>query len=139
MLDVTLSLNLPWSKKVKNTITYGDGFNSSTKLATQQQIETGEVGNRSLRKNTHPTVKPLKLIIPKIAISSNENSIVVDMFGGSGSTMMACEKLNRSCYMVEYNPKYVNEIINRWEAYTDKKAEYIGNVLSTDKIEEGDK
>lgn len=89
--------------------------------------------------STHPTVKPLKLIIPKIAISSNEDSIVVDMFGGSGSTMIACEKLNRSCYMVEYNPKYINEIINRWEVYTGKKAEYIGNLLSTDKIDEGDK
>ena len=70
----------------------------------------------------HPTIKPLRLIIPRIAISSNENDIVVDMFCGSGSTLIACEKLNRRCYAVEMDPEYMNETIDRWEAYTGKKA-----------------
>lgn len=80
----------------------------------------------------HPTVKPLKLIIPKIAISSNEDDIVVDMFCGSGSTLIACEKLNRICYAVEYSPEYVNETIDRWEALTGLKAEKIENTGDTD-------
>lgn len=73
----------------------------------------------------HPTVKPLKLIIPKIAISSNEDGIVVDMFSGSGSTLIACEKLNRVCYTSEYSPEYINETIDRWESLTGLKAEKI--------------
>lgn len=84
---------------------------------------TSEGRNDSEIELKHPTIKPLRLIIPKIAISSNENDIVVDMFCGSGSTLIACEKLNRRCYAVEMDPEYMNETIDRWEAYTGKKAE----------------
>lgn len=73
----------------------------------------------------HPTVKPLRFVIPKILISSNIDGIVVDMFGGSGTTLIACEKLDRRCFMVEFMPKYCNEIINRWEALTGLKAEKV--------------
>lgn len=73
----------------------------------------------------HPTVKPLRLIIPKIAISSNPGDVVVDMFGGSGSTMIACEKLGRRCLMCEKLPEFVNETLDRWEAYTGLKAKKI--------------
>ena len=71
---------------------------------------------------SHPTIKPLRLIIPRIAISSNEGDIVVDMFAGSGSTLIACEKLGRRCFTVEYDPEYCNETIDRWEALTKQKA-----------------
>lgn len=71
---------------------------------------------------SHATVKPLRLMIPKIAISSNEGDIVVDMFCGSGSTLIACEKINRRCFAVEFNPEYCNETIDRWEALTGQKA-----------------
>jgi len=84
----------------------------------------------------HPTVKPLKLIIPKIRVCTVDNSIVVDMFSGSGSVMIACEKLGLTCYAVELNPKYMNETINRWEALTGQKAEYVGNVLPVDEKEQ---
>ena len=47
------------------------------------------------------------------------------MFGGSGSTLLACEKTNRKCYMMELDPKYVDVIIERWENYTGKKAELV--------------
>jgi DNA modification methylase len=70
----------------------------------------------------HPTMKPLGLIGNELKISSNENSLIVDLFGGSGSTMMACEQLNRTCYMMELDPKYCDVIIDRWEALTGKKA-----------------
>lgn len=76
------------------------------------------------RENTtsHPTMKPLELIGNELKISSNENSNVVDLFGGSGSTLIACEQLNRKCYMMELDPHYVDVIIQRWENFTGKKA-----------------
>lgn len=70
----------------------------------------------------HPTMKPLELIGNELKISSNENSNIVDLFGGSGSTLIACEQLNRNCYMMELDPKYVDVIIKRWEEFTGKKA-----------------
>lgn len=70
----------------------------------------------------HPTMKPIKLITNEMEISSNENSNILDLFGGSGSTLIACEQLNRKCYMMEYDPHYVDVIIQRWENFTGEKA-----------------
>ena len=79
----------------------------------------------------HPTMKPVGLIANEIKISSNESSIVVDLFGGSGSTLIACEQLDRNCYMMEFDPKYIDVIINRWEQFTGQKA-----VLLTENLTE---
>jgi DNA modification methylase len=73
----------------------------------------------------HPTMKPIKLLAKFINNSSKEGDIVVDLFGGSGSTLMACEQLERICYMMELDPKYIDVIINRWETFTGEKAELI--------------
>ena len=70
----------------------------------------------------HPTMKPIKLITNEMKISSNINSNVLDLFGGSGSTLIACEQLNRKCYMMELDPHYIDVIIQRWENFTGKKA-----------------
>ena len=70
----------------------------------------------------HPTMKPIKLLSRQIKNSTKENDIVLDAFGGSGSTLITCEQLNRTCYTVEYDPKYVKVIIDRWEKFTGKKA-----------------
>ncbi len=70
----------------------------------------------------HPTMKPIKLISRLVKNSSKKNQIVLDLFGGSGTTLIACEQLNRTCYMCEYDPKYVDVIIRRYEEYTGKKA-----------------
>lgn len=70
----------------------------------------------------HPTMKPVSLMENQLLISSNINSIVVDFFGGSGSTLIACEKTNRHCYMMELDPIYCDVIIERWEKATGKKA-----------------
>ena len=72
----------------------------------------------------HPTQKPLNLIsqIFKKFDKNNEYNNIVDLFGGSGSTLIACEQLNRKCYMMELDPKYVDVIIKRWENFTGKKA-----------------
>lgn len=77
----------------------------------------------------HPTMKPLKLLARLIKNSSqstkagnNTNNIVLDLFGGSGSTLIACEQLDRKCYMMEYDPHYADVIVKRWEDFTGRKA-----------------
>lgn len=70
----------------------------------------------------HPTQKPVELIERALKNSSKINSKIYDCFGGSGSTLIACEKTNRICYMVELDEKYVDVIIKRWQFYTGKNA-----------------
>lgn len=76
-------------------------------------------------KRYHPTQKPTALGQWFLDRYSKENQNIVDLFGGSGSTLIACEQLNRKCYMMELDPKYVDVIIDRWEKLTGKKAELI--------------
>lgn len=73
----------------------------------------------------HPTMKPLKLIGRLVKNSSKPGDKVLDSFGGSGSTLMVCEQLNRTCYTCELDPKYADVIIERWEQYTGEKAELV--------------
>lgn len=73
----------------------------------------------------HPTQKPVDIVSKAIENSSKEGDIVLDLFGGSGTTLIACEKLGRSCYMMELDPKYVDVIITRWEQFTGLKAEKV--------------
>lgn len=77
---------------------------------------------RTQKNDLHPTMKPIVLCCKAIENSSKKDDIVLDLFGGSGSTLIACEQLNRTCYTMELDPKYVDVIINRWEQYTGKKA-----------------
>lgn len=84
------------------------------------------------RDGLHPTMKPVQLIENQLQIGSNTNSIVVDLFGGSGSTLIATEKTGRNCYMMELDPKYCDVIVKRWEDFTGQKAELVdGADLST--------
>lgn len=78
------------------------------------------------KKRVHPTQKPTLLSSWFLNKYSKENDNVIDLFGGSGSTLIACEQLNRKCYMMELDPKYCQVIINRWEKFTGEKAEKIG-------------
>ena len=68
----------------------------------------------------HPTQKPIALAAK--AIKNHDVRVVLDVFGGSGSTLIACEQLDRICYMMELDEKYVDVIIDRWEKYTGRKA-----------------
>lgn len=70
----------------------------------------------------HTTPKPIGFISKALQNSSLNNNLIIDLFGGSGSTLIACEQLNRICYMMELDPKYVDVIINRWETFTGEKA-----------------
>lgn len=86
-------------------------------------IETDVVEEERTKKNDkHPTMKPVKLLARLIRNSSNVGDCVLDLFGGSGSTMMACEQIGRKCYTNELDPHYCDVIIERWEQYTGKKA-----------------
>ena len=71
----------------------------------------------------HATPKPIALCGRAIKSSSREGEIVLDVFGGSGSTLIACEQLNRKCYMCELDPHYCDVILQRWEKFTGEKAE----------------
>ena len=85
------------------------------------------------RNKDHPTSKPLDLLGYPIQNSSQENAVILDTFGGSGSTLMACEKLNRICYMMELDPKYASVILRRyvedtndaWDVHVERNGEKI--------------
>lgn len=68
----------------------------------------------------HPTQKPVS--IPERAIKNHKAEIILDLFGGSGSTLIACEKTARDCRMMELDPKYVDVIIKRWQDFTGREA-----------------
>ena len=75
------------------------------------------------KEKVHPTMKPVEMIENQLKIASNKDSVVVDLFGGSGSTLIACEKTKRKCFMMELDPHYCDVILKRWEQYTGKTAE----------------
>ena len=81
--------------------------------------------NKPSKSEEHPTMKPVKLIARLVANSSREGEAVLDIFGGSGTTMIACEQLGRSCYMMELDPHYADVIIERWQNFTGQTAELI--------------
>lgn len=78
-------------------------------------------GSEHGQKRVHPTQKPVALAEWSLAYFKEVNT-VLDLFGGSGSTLIACEKTNRACYMMEFEPHYCDVIVKRWEDFTGKKA-----------------
>ena len=88
----------------------------------EKQATTVIRENKPVVNDLHPTMKPLKMCAELIRHSAREHEIVLDLFGGSGSTLITCEQLDRKCYMMEYDPHYVDVIIERWENFTGEKA-----------------
>ena len=76
--------------------------------------------NKSAKNDLHPTMKPVVIPEHAIAHSSKTGQNVLDLFGGSGSTLIACEKTNRKCFMMELDPHYCDVIVSRWLKYTNK-------------------
>lgn len=74
------------------------------------------------KNDLHPTMKPVRLVVNAIQNSSKEGDIVLDVFGGSGSTLIACEETGRKARLVELTPHYCDVIIRRWQELTDKQA-----------------
>jgi site-specific DNA-methyltransferase (adenine-specific) len=78
--------------------------------------------NRPTSSKLHPTMKPVDLISYLINNSSKQGDLIYDSFLGSGTTIISCEKLQRSCYGLEFDPKYCDVIIQRWQQFTGKEA-----------------
>lgn len=90
-----------------------------------RQIWRGMIKEGENGKRVHPTQKPVNLLGHILRTFSKDGNIVLDCFGGSGSTLIACEQINRKCRMMEYEPNYCDVIIARWEKLTGNKAEKI--------------
>ena len=78
--------------------------------------------DKPTRNAEHPTMKPIDLLVYLIKNSSKENDLILDLFGGSGSTLIAAEQVKRCCYTMELDPKYCDVIVKRWELLTGEKA-----------------
>jgi len=81
-----------------------------------------------LKNTDHPTMKPVRLMKKQIKNSTKQGEIVLELFGGSGSTLLACEELGRVCYANELSPTYCDVIIKRWEELTGQKAVLVKNI-----------
>ena len=79
------------------------------------------------KSRVHPTQKPVGLIAEILKDFTDDDDIILDCFGGSGSTLIACEQIGRTCYMIEYEAHYVDVIIKRWETLTGEKAVLIND------------
>ncbi|WP_419835416.1 site-specific DNA-methyltransferase [Endozoicomonas atrinae] len=86
--------------------------------------------NKPARNDLHPTMKPVELVERAIRNSSKTRDIILDLFGGSGSTLIACEKSHRSARLMELDPKYVDVIVRRWEEFSGKEAYLESNQLT---------
>ena len=95
---------------------------------------------RPKRSTEHPTMKPVELISRAIVNSSKPGDMVLDPFGGSGSTLIACEDEGRVCRIAELDPRYVDVIVERWETHTGRRAELVheGAVRGDDRGTEGE-
>lgn len=119
----------------KQTTTIEDGRPNFSKMKKDEmrelleEIYSDKVSTTAIREkrpnvaDLHPTMKPVKLIARLVRNSSKPGWNVLDTFGGSGSTLMACEQTNRRCFMIELDPHYCDVIIERWETFTGRKAE----------------
>jgi len=91
--------------------------------STVWDIDNNIYGSKTKEESTgHGTQKPLECMLRPILNNSAQGQSVYDPFGGSGTTLIACERSKRNCYMMELSPAYVDVIIKRWEKETDKKA-----------------
>jgi DNA modification methylase len=86
--------------------------------------DQGDVWNikKPARNDLHPTMKPVELMERSIRNSSRPGDVVLDCFGGSGSTLIAAEKAGRRCFMMELDPKYCDVIVRRWQEFSGGKA-----------------
>ena len=124
---------LVWDKE--NTGNFADAelawtsFETGVKLYKFMWNGLCREGSRKVegKKRVHPTQKPVGMLADILKDFSKENDNIIDVFGGSGSTLIACEQLKRRCYMCELDEHYCDVIIQRWENLTGGKAELIEN------------
>lgn len=114
---------IPLGGSYQPDIEYCLVFRKSAKFNTKQpDTSYSKVLEHKRETGLHPTMKPIAMLENQIKIVSDKNDICVDLFGGSGSTLIACEKLGRKARLMELDPKYCDVIVKRWEDFTGKKA-----------------
>lgn len=124
---------LIWDKRCDSGIrnTFADGemawCSFHTPVRIYHQLWNGMIRTGEHEKRVHPTQKPIKMLSEIILGFSKDDDIVLDVFGGSGSTLIACEQTNRRCFMMELDPKYVDVIIQRWTKFTGNEYKFLGN------------
>ena len=101
-------------------IVYG-WFNDHLFYGNRSNFDIWDI-ERTKKNDLHPTMKPVDLVVQAIKNSSKTEDVILDMFGGSGTTLIASEETQRICYMMELDPKYCDVIIRRWENLTGQKA-----------------
>ena len=99
------------------------GWKEGTHLWASDRKQTTVIDfNRPLRNNIHPTMKPVGLFDYQIQNNTKGGDLVLDLFGGSGTTLIACEQNGRNACLMELDPKYVDVIVERWQALTGEEA-----------------
>ena len=122
---------LIWDKRCQDDMrnNFADGemawCSFHTPVRIYHQMWSGMIREGEHEAIVHPTQKPEKMLSNILSDFTKEKEIVLDVFGGSGSTLIACEQLGRTCYMCELDPHYVDVIIDRWEKFTGRKAELL--------------
>lgn len=103
------------------------GWKDGSRLCPLKDRKQSDVWDipRPQKSEEHPTMKPVELVARAITNSSKKGNIVLDLFGGSGTTLIASEQTGRQCRMMELDPKYCDVIVKRWETLTGKKAKKI--------------
>ena len=120
-----------WDKRgdsgIRNTFADGEMAWCSfhTPVRIYHQLWNGMIREGEREKRVHPTQKPIKMLGEILQDFTKQDEIILDVFGGSGSTLIACEQLDRCCYMMELDPHYCDVIIKRWENFTGQKAELV--------------
>ena len=115
-----------WDKRGEmNSNNFADGemayCSFHTRVRIYKQIWNGMIREGESEKRVHPTQKPIKLL-SEIIYDHIKGKNIIDLFGGSGSTLISCEKTNRRCFMMELDPQYCDVIIRRWQDLTGKEA-----------------
>ena len=106
--------------KKQDLVAYIEKIRSDLAARTSVQYE-----KKPAKSDMHPTMKPVALVGRFIQNSSHHRENVVDLFAGSGTTLIAAEQLHRVAYLMELNPVYCDVIIDRWEDFTGRKARQV--------------
>jgi DNA modification methylase len=118
-----------------NNVELGKNHRHRTNVWSYPSINNfGRAGEEGNLLHLHPTLKPVRMIADAILDCSNRGDIVLDCFLGGGSTVIAAERTNRRCFGLELDPRYVDTIIRRWQAYTRESAVLSGTERTFDDI-----
>lgn len=95
---------------------------SGADLKVEELVGTVVNAEKPRRSADHPTMKPVELILPMVKNNSRRGDLVLDLFGGSGSTLIACQKAGRKARLMEFDPGYCDVIVRRWQEWTGRVA-----------------